>query len=108
MDEPQVLGCVMALVVRNFNRYQTKHFRVEFPNELRQFMNFQVPSTEMCFKVPKTTDRSCLTFQKKRLNEEWGPVDEISIVVEDVAFDGTPSFIYDRDYPELRAAKKAL
>ncbi len=29
------LDCVLVLVVRNFNKYQAKHIRVEYPPELR-------------------------------------------------------------------------
>lgn len=31
IDETQVIGCVMVLVIRNFNKYLAKHIRIEFP-----------------------------------------------------------------------------
>lgn len=98
----------MVLVVRNFNKYQAKHVRVEWPSELKAQMNWHMPSTEMSYYVAKTTDKTTMAFVKKRLNEDWGPIDGFKLFVEDQAFDGTPSFIYERDYPELRAAKKIL
>ena len=69
-------------------------------------MNWQVPATEFCYYVAKTTDKTCLAFPKKRLNEDWGPIDSINLFVENQNYDGTPAFIYDRDYPQLRAEKK--
>jgi len=56
--------------------------------------------------VHKTTDKTCISFVKKRLDQDWGPIDEFNLFVENQAFDGTPVFIHDRDYPELREMKK--
>lgn len=70
------MGCVMVLVVRNFNKYQSKNIRVEFPQELRDQMNWHMPSMEYCCHVAKTTDKTCLAWVKKRLNEDWGPIGE--------------------------------
>jgi hypothetical protein len=67
-----------------------------------------MPSTEMTYFVSKTTDKTALAFVKKRLYEDWGPIDQFKLFVEDQAFDGSPSFIYERDYPELRNAKKLI
>jgi len=107
-DELVELDCVLVLVVRNFNKYQAKHIRVEYPPELRSQMNWFMPTTEMCFYVAKTTDKTCFTFQKKSLLKDWGPIDQFRLVVENLAIDETPCNIYEQDYPELRQKKKLL
>lgn len=96
----------MVLVVRNFNKYQSKNIRIEFPLHLREQMNWQMPTTELIYQVSKTTDKTCITFMKKKLHEDWGPIDQFDMFIEDVAFDGTPLPIFEKDYPELRAVKK--
>lgn len=107
-DEPVELDCVLVLVVRNFNKYQAKHIRIEYPPELRSKMNFMMPTTELCFYVAKTTDKTCFTFLKKNLLKEWGPIDQFSLIVENVAIDGTLCNSYEKDYLELRQKKKFL
>jgi hypothetical protein len=107
-DDVVELDCILALVVRNFNKYQAKHIRVEYPPELRNQMNWMMPTTEMSFYIGKTTDKACFTFQKKSLLKDWGPIDQLKLVVENVAIDGNLCNIYEKDYPELRKKKKLL
>lgn len=71
-------------------------------------MNWMMPTTEMSFYIGKTTDKTCFTFQKKSLNKDWGPIDQLKLVVENVAIDGNLCNIYEKDYPELRQKKKLL
>lgn len=61
-----------------------------------------MPTTEMCFYVSKTTDKTCFSFTKRDLSKDWGPIDQFKMIVDNQTYDGIPCFLYEKDYAELR------
>jgi hypothetical protein len=69
------LPCILLLIVDNV-AYRSKQMRIQWNQELRTQVNFRMPANNSIIKVAPNKQKVILAFQKLRLREEWGNIED--------------------------------
>ena len=81
-DMMQEMMTVLVVMFRNFDRQKSQKITFKIPDELRTQMNFRAPETEVPCLVAAQTDKTFWKFSKLRPMADWGPLENIEIIVD--------------------------